>query len=86
MKLPQLSLRELFLLVALAAMGCGWWIDRWQLQHSLESENLRLVYEIDDLKRKVRPEWPDEPGEWIHVTAGERGAERIRSGIGPPEF
>src|SRR6188508_2905588 len=25
-KLPQLSLRELFLLVALVAMGCGWWI------------------------------------------------------------
>jgi hypothetical protein len=25
MKLPQLSLRELFLLVALVAMGCGWW-------------------------------------------------------------
>jgi hypothetical protein len=28
MKLPQLCLRELFLLVALAAMGCGWWVDR----------------------------------------------------------
>jgi hypothetical protein len=28
MKLPQLSLRELFLLVALIAMGCGWWVDR----------------------------------------------------------
>jgi hypothetical protein len=26
MKLPQLSLRELFLLVALVAMGCGWWV------------------------------------------------------------
>ena len=28
MKLPQLSLRELFLLVVIAAMGCGWWVDR----------------------------------------------------------
>lgn len=28
MKLPQLSLRELFLLVALVAMGCGWWVER----------------------------------------------------------
>jgi hypothetical protein len=28
MKLPQLSLRELFLLVVIAAMGCGWWLDR----------------------------------------------------------
>ena len=31
MKLPQLTLRELFLLVALAAMSCGWWIDRGRL-------------------------------------------------------
>jgi hypothetical protein len=23
----KLTLRELFLLVALAAMGCGWWLD-----------------------------------------------------------
>jgi len=28
MKLPQLSLRELFLLVVIAALGCGWWVDR----------------------------------------------------------
>jgi len=25
MKLPRFSLRELFLLVVIAAMGCGWW-------------------------------------------------------------
>jgi hypothetical protein len=31
MKLPQLSLRELFLLVVIAAMGCGWWVDRLSL-------------------------------------------------------
>ena len=30
MKLPQLSLRELFLLVALVAMGCGWWVDHYE--------------------------------------------------------
>ncbi len=28
MKLPQLYLRELFLLVVIAAMGCGWWVER----------------------------------------------------------
>lgn len=28
MKLPQVSLRELFLLVVIAAMGCGWWVER----------------------------------------------------------
>ena len=26
MKLPQLTLRDLFWLVALAAVGCGWWV------------------------------------------------------------
>lgn len=28
MKLPRFSLRELFLLVVIAAMGCGWWVER----------------------------------------------------------
>ena len=28
MKLPQLTLRDLFWLVALVAMGCGWWVER----------------------------------------------------------
>lgn len=28
MKLRQLSLRELFLLVVIVAMACGWWLDR----------------------------------------------------------
>jgi hypothetical protein len=28
MKLPQVSLRELFLLVVIAALGCGWWVER----------------------------------------------------------
>jgi hypothetical protein len=32
MKLPQLTLRELFLLVVIAAMGCGWWIDWWRMR------------------------------------------------------
>lgn len=28
MKFPRLSLRERFLLVVIAAMGCGWWVER----------------------------------------------------------
>jgi hypothetical protein len=28
MKLPRFTLRELFLLVVIAAMGCGWWAER----------------------------------------------------------
>ena len=27
MKLPRFILRELFLLVVIAAMGCGWWVE-----------------------------------------------------------
>ena len=39
MKLPQVSLRELLLLVALVALGCGWWVDRSQLANRvIESE------------------------------------------------
>jgi hypothetical protein len=30
MKLRRFTLRELFLLVVIAAMGCGWWVDRNQ--------------------------------------------------------
>ena len=43
MKLPQLSLRELFLPVALVAMGCGWWLDR-----SLLAEKLRESQRVID--------------------------------------
>lgn len=31
MKLPQLSLRELFLLVVIAALGCALWLERVKL-------------------------------------------------------
>jgi hypothetical protein len=41
MKLPQLSLRELFLLVVIAAMGCGWWVER-----------TRLIAELAPLRRQ----------------------------------
>ena len=36
MKLPQLTLRELFLLVVIAAMGCGWWVERGRLMAELQ--------------------------------------------------
>lgn len=40
MKLPQLSLRDLFWLVALVAMGCGWWVDHAHSAAALEGSKL----------------------------------------------
>ena len=31
MTLPQLHLRDLFWLVLVVAMGCGWWVERQKL-------------------------------------------------------
>jgi hypothetical protein len=36
MKLFQLSLCELFLLVALVAISCGWWVDHVRLKRQVE--------------------------------------------------
>lgn len=43
MKLPRFTLRELFLLVVIAAMGCGWWVERRRLNQHWHD---RLVSEI----------------------------------------
>lgn len=42
MKLPQLSLRELFLLVVIASMGCGWWVYQSRLQNELHETQGQL--------------------------------------------
>src|SRR5690349_14357858 len=47
MKLPQLSLRELFLLVVIAAMSCGWWVER--------TRSRRLGMEMKYLTSAARP-------------------------------
>lgn len=68
MKLPQLSLRELFLLVALVAMGCGWWVDRSRLATALEEWEYRMI------------SWPTQPGSWLKVYVDGGGSERYNSG------
>ena len=45
MKLPRFTLRELFLLVVIAAMGCGWWVRERKLAAVLEKTK-REVHEI----------------------------------------
>ena len=57
MKLPQLTLRDLFWLVAVVAMGCGWWVDRTRLA---SEENTANRYQAnqrrawEDLLRQMR--------------------------------
>lgn len=46
MKLPQLSLRELFLLVVIAAMSCGWWRDQARVKR-IEAELLERSRELE---------------------------------------
>ena len=51
MKLPQLSLRELFLLVALVAMGCGWWVER---RRAVGSDRVAKELETELTKSRER--------------------------------
>jgi hypothetical protein len=45
MKLPRFTLRDLFWLVLVVGMGCGWWVERQSLTgdvrrlHELAAEN-----------------------------------------------
>ena len=66
MRLPQLSLRDLFWLVALVAMGCGWWVDRSSLQRQLRAQDysvkiISIVYgKASDVAGSVRGIYPDD--------------------------
>jgi hypothetical protein len=46
----KLTLRELFLIVVIAAMGCGWWVREWQLVRS----NAQLANDNEALRRELR--------------------------------
>jgi len=60
MKLPRFSLRELFLLVVIAAMGCGWWVERQKARRTYQLERMRLLDRIviqdeDESKLSLTP-------------------------------
>lgn len=42
-ELPRLTIRELFLLVLIAAIGCGWWVDHIKLATELEALKLEQL-------------------------------------------
>ena len=60
-KLPQLTLRDLFWLVALVAMGCGWWGERERLRHRIsELEKPNDVSVRASLIQKLKQRLPSE--------------------------
>jgi hypothetical protein len=65
MKLPQLHLRDLFWLVLVVALGCGWWVH----QHRL-NDSLNVTYR--DLKW-----WPTSVGERLEVYVEEQDGEGV---------
>jgi hypothetical protein len=52
MKLPRLTLRELFLLVVIAAMGCGWLVQNFRLIAQYEGRIRELNGVCDQLMQK----------------------------------
>ena len=49
MKFPRLTLRDLFWLVLVAAMGLGWWVERAQLKQRLERDTRHInVWSLPD--------------------------------------
>jgi len=49
MKLPQISLREMFLLVALICMGCAWWVHE-RVLIAERSERQQWQWRAESLK------------------------------------
>jgi hypothetical protein len=58
MKLPRFTLRELFLLVVIAAMGCGWWVE-----HRRSRNDLARARDL------VREEW-EAANRWKGIAVG----------------
>jgi hypothetical protein len=46
MKLPRFTLRDLFWLMLVVAMGCAWWLDR----RGSKRENAQLRQQLELLK------------------------------------
>jgi hypothetical protein len=62
MKFYRFSLRELFLLVVIAAMGCGWWVDRSRLaegERSARQSNTETRRAYEQLRTMMRIDTAD---------------------------
>jgi hypothetical protein len=66
--MPKLTLRDLFWLVLVAAMGCAWWLDsrRWAYSHRKVREWEQRYSELEavnaELEARRRIHWSPPPG------------------------
>jgi hypothetical protein len=65
MKLPQLSLRDLFWLLLVCALALGWWLEHTRFSKTMKQAEERLA------------SWPTKPGEVLKVTIEDNGSETI---------
>ena len=54
MKLPRFTLRELFLLVVIAALACGWWVRERQMSDDSEHSRLFQQRQYDDILKALK--------------------------------
>jgi hypothetical protein len=50
----KLTLRELFLLVVIAAMGCGWWVESSRLRRQVREANEKLEEASKQMEQVIR--------------------------------
>jgi hypothetical protein len=82
MKLPQLSLRELFWLITVMGLSIGWWLDHEKLARSLTDISEKYKYVPREFQVTVCDEhWvgstPKE-GDIMNLTLSEDGTCRVR--------
>jgi hypothetical protein len=97
MKLPQLTLRDLFWLVLVCAMGCGWLVSQWRANlkqkalkadlEALQNEERIWRFRATTLKKLVEGRWGGKGG---HVEWDEGGLTHFDGksywGYTEPEF
>jgi len=81
MKLPRFSLRELFLLIVIAAMGCGWWVDQTRINQ--ERAELREEERMNEEKVSGSIDFVLSMADSVEKNTETLNAERAKLGLEP---
>jgi hypothetical protein len=90
MKIPQLSLRDLFWIVLVAALLCGWWLDQARITQRLndvDKQRRELEAERGELEAGYAKKNVDLQGLWRRmeeVRLGREGPQRYRKPVPEP--